>query len=283
MIYTQPQSRMVGGINKFESQPDAEAKLLTLLRHDAVIWKARNGGLNNAAVDDDDDDILSADEVEGPAQEVMLTPCPKCGGVLFYGGRHRQCVRCEAKRAKVKEQYEADSVETYAAELLQIVDHVDADGHKIGLSLDDIVARCRKRIITAKGPHFGKRCRMTKRTLHDVIADQNRRGVVMPHRPRRKSRVKMPKGIRAPSMVAPIRAALFANPLRTNKTIAHALGVHPDTVAQVRLRGGFAPSPRGRLVLGTMRGAEGGDRLKVEPSGTANDNQQSTRRCTEAA
>lgn len=80
------------------------------------------------------------------------------------------------------------SMRAYAQELMQRVDHTDADGRNIGLDYDQIRAMVLRAFprVTCHNKHFGKPSKCGIKEMHEMACELNRQGVRMPFRPRRK-------------------------------------------------------------------------------------------------
>lgn len=91
------------------------------------------------------------------------------------------------------------SIAQFTEDLIKIAHHKDEDGRDIGLDYDQIreavLARFPK--VLTRGPHQGKKTRLSVKEIIAKACDLNRDGIRLPFRPRRKSSAAKSSGVKA--------------------------------------------------------------------------------------
>jgi hypothetical protein len=92
-----------------------------------------------------------------------------------------------ARRRMNKTKY--TSISQYTEDLIKVAHHKDEDGREIGLDYDQIRVAVLQRFpkVLTRGPHQGKRTKLSVKEIIAKACDLNRNGVRLPFRPRRKS------------------------------------------------------------------------------------------------
>jgi hypothetical protein len=120
--------------------------------------------------------------------------CPSSDGAFIEHWRpkvkapaHPNVIAGQRRRREREREQRPDSIRTFAAELIKIVDHTDQDGREWGLSYDVIRDRILRKFPTVKsgGPHQGKPTVAGFDVLHEIAWALKRDGIKLPLRPRR--------------------------------------------------------------------------------------------------
>lgn len=82
------------------------------------------------------------------------------------------------------------TIRAYASALIQLVRYRDADGRDMGFDYEFIRNEVLKKFprVTTRGPHRGRKTRMSYKELQEFAGDLNRVGVRLPFRPFRPRR-----------------------------------------------------------------------------------------------